>query len=334
MRYFRVWGGPKPTTDNKTFTIARGDSRTNPKYWIVSPQTSIVTLSQPAASGASLSSSGTYTVTIFNNGQDDAIFVGTVYFNGSASSVIKTLIPAGGKYVFTKKFSLVSGTNTVFIRAAQFADVGYGLTETSRPPVSLGEATYSKAPTTVTVYIPALQTGISSVNYTYTNASGSSVSIQASRSQKSIYVKPNTTISWKVTSRTGYLCNNNNSSTYSTSQSVSTSSVTLPTMYAKFAKPTQTSHTTSQTSIGVYLSQNTGATWDINCCQVTGLDSNTVIGNNHTKACPSSQSKLFVLAAPCETRVYFRWYMPAQGSVRASDYQWDYWNTDTCSTTT
>ena len=333
MRHFRTQGGPKPPTDNKTFAIAWGDSRTNPKYWVVSPQTSIVTLSNPVVSGASLTSGGTYTVTITNNGQDDAKFIGTVYFNNSSSSSIKILIPVGGKYVFTKNFSLVTGTNTVEIRGAQFIDVGYGLTRAGTS-LTVGKATYTKAAPSVMVSIPALQTGISSITYSYTTSSGTSTSTSASSSQKSIYVKPNTTISWKVTSRTGYLCNNNSASTYYTSQSVSTSSVTLPTMYAKFAKPTQTSHTTSQTSIGVYLSQYTGATWDINCCQVSSMNSNNVIGNNHTKACPSSQSKLFVLAESCETRVYFRWYMPAQGSVRASDYQWDYWDTDSCSTTT
>lgn len=83
MWHFRIWGGAKPSVDNKNFIIAWGENRTNPTYWVISPQSSITQLSSPVCTSASIVGSsdyshGTYKFTIKNNNIEDVIFEGMI----------------------------------------------------------------------------------------------------------------------------------------------------------------------------------------------------------------------------------------------------------------
>lgn len=110
MRHFRIWGGAKPSVDNKNFIIAWGENRTNPTYWVISPQSSITQLSSPVCTSASIVGSsdyshGTYKFTIKNNNIEDVIFEGIIGITPEGDPTIyksvSFFIPGGGSYEYS-----------------------------------------------------------------------------------------------------------------------------------------------------------------------------------------------------------------------------------------
>lgn len=345
MRRFRVWGGTKPSVDNKNFIIAWGENRTNPTYWAISPQSSLIQLESPTCTtayitGSSDHSYGTYTFIIQNNNVEDAMFHGMIAITpvgGSTSyNSISFFIPGGGG---SYKYSFISQAITIGEVQAEILNAyftGVDSLSTLSPGVTLGYTATNITTSTVKVTIPAFKPGFSSVKYTYTKPNGSSATVYASTSgQQQITVKANTNITTVETATSGCLCSGNNSSTYTHSvyipNDILTYSFIAPT--AKYARPIQSSHTVSETGITVYFTTNFSTSINCKVARVASNGSHNIIGTENTISIRKGTNTSTFISGPCSTVLYFRFYIPAQNGILASDYVWDYWGTSECSGT-
>lgn len=319
MRHFKIYSGDKPSSaDSATyFTMAYGDSRTNLAYYVIAPHTSVVALSGPTTSSASLNSSGYYSAQIKNPNQEDALFVGDLYFNGTYVRNMSYVIPAGQKAIITEQVTIVFGTNTVEIRNAQFKDVWHGLT-TNSGVVTIGSATY-RSPCNVT--IPALQDGIASVVYTYTDGTtGYTTTTGASSSSKTIHVAYGTNVSFVATAKSTYYVDNNDSSTYSSSKRI-TGNTSMSTIYACYKPPTWGTFAVTSDSIVTAVINNTGVTIKNYTQRMTSSSYNTVYATwgPHTVA-NGATDRNTIRNLSSSTTYYFRAYAGAQGTIRQSRY--------------
>lgn len=345
MRHFRIWGGAKPSVDNKNFIIAWGENRTNPTYWVISPQSSITQLSSPVCTSASIIGSsdyshGTYKFTIKNNNIEDVIFEGMIGITPEGDPTIyksvSFFIPGGGSYEYSYiSQDITIGGVSAEILNAYFKSGGDNLSSLS-PSSNLGQTNAYISTPTVTVKIPAFKPGFSSVKYTYTRPNGSSATVYASSSQQQVTAKSNTRMTIVSTAASGCLCAANNSSTYTATIDISDDVlvVILDAPTAKYARPIQSSHTTQINGITVYFTTNFSTSINCKVARVASNGSHSIIGTESTISIRKGTNTSAFISGPCETTLYFRFYIPAQNGILASDYVWDWWTTEDCSTAT
>lgn len=345
MRHFRIWGGAKPSVDNRNFIIAWGGNRTNPTYWVISPQNSIIQLSSPVCTSASITGSsdysyGTYKFTIKNNNVEDVIFEGMIAITPEGDETfyrsISFFIPGGGSYEYSyiSEEIIIGGIHAEILNA-YFKNGGDNLSSLS-PNATLGQVNAYISTPTVTVKIPAFTPGFSSIKYTYTKPNGSSATVYASPSQQQITVKSNTTITTVSTAASGCLCAANNSSTYTSISDITDDVLVVPftAPIAKYAKPIQNSHTIGQTGITVYLTTNFSTSINCKVARVASNGSYDIIGTENDISIKKGSNTPAFISGPCSTTLYFRYYIPAQNGILASDDVWDWWTTSTCSSVT
>lgn len=320
MRSFKVYSGEKPSSaDSATyFTVAYGDSKTNVAYYILGPQTSIVELFPPDEHQyPTLTSDGQYTAYIDNPNDEDAIFIGDLYWNGTKIKSYNVVIPANQYAIFTAKGSISFGVNSVEIMNAQLLDVGYGLTTESQP-LDLAEAIY-RVPCTVT--IPALQDGIASVIYTYKDGNtGYTTTTGASSSSRTIQVAYGTTLSYTATAESTYLVDNNKSSSFTGSQVINGHTSTSA-IYACFKTPTWSAFSIGTNSIITAVTNNTGVSASIYTQRMTSSSYNVIADSRgpYTVSNGKTDQNTFD-SLSSSTTYYFRAYCAARGNIRQSAY--------------
>lgn len=328
MRKYQVYHGGSTSNVNLNYHVYWGG-----KYFYLAPQVSKVTLSAPTATATftNSGSSATYVATITNPNNEDGLFSGSLYFKGSNVKTMSFVIPAKQTASVTYTGTLSAGNNSCNIRYARLGDAGMNLTNASSS-VTLGSKALTYYPP-YTITIPALQTGINSVTYKYTNASGSSASIAASSSSKTISIKGGTSITVTATASGIYRIDNNTGTSYSYSTTPS-GATTMTTIYAKFATPVWGTFVTGQTVITSRVTQSYGASMQITTQRMTSSSYSTVADSRgpYTVSSGSTDSNTFSSLAP-GTVYYFRAFAPASGTVRQSDYIKKAISTDSSSAT-